>query len=595
MNTLKEFAFGYQDIEKDIKDLESQKNLKHGNAKRQVKKLAKQIQDHVNLYTKKDYCENCNGILGYQCTYEIPKDENSKGILEIEHWNGDPNDNRPDNQFTFCGNCARYKTNLYKDWLTPGRNLKLTEGRNWIKPIDWIYKDWVARINNILFEKDFNNIKIIVGVTGQGKTFCISEHMLSEFKKKGIRFIQVSAPQHGILDRKDFNTQAIANGYSITSDVEESEDLLKDGESVLFLSTHGAMISERGKELLEYCKDEDIKHAIIIDEIHTWLCTDAASYKDTLGHHMNKDTGTLYRLLSKISRYNSYVFGLTATPNSQQLGKVPIGKDCKTTFEIINKMCPLDLMWRNQAWINEPTFYLNLDDIDGSLQKLKDSIIKIENHRIKTGVKKTLLVQCQTTAGTAEYQTHSVIEFIKNVYNEMGLGDEWRIAEMRTDTITGKKINKLYKGDGSINASGNEKSLKRSLDDNSHDASVLVVVNKGGMGMNIRTLKGLISFKKTNKQNSNKVSLIEFAIQIIGRLVRPLTDISPKEYSEKFDFDWLKYYESLETDKDRENAVETNSFFYMIADNDMNRDADEVFRKSYANDVSVVNKIISNL
>ena len=39
-------------------------------------------------YGKKEYCENCNGILGYDCTYVIPKDKNSKGILTVEHWDG---------------------------------------------------------------------------------------------------------------------------------------------------------------------------------------------------------------------------------------------------------------------------------------------------------------------------------------------------------------------------------------------------------------------------------------------------------------------------------------------------------------------------
>jgi hypothetical protein len=584
----------FEDIENAVKDLESQKGIKYWDAKRKVKKLTRQIQDHSNLYEKKNYCENCNGILGYDCTYEMPEDGNSKGILTIEHWNGDPNDNSVDNTFTFCANCAQYKTNLYKDWLTPGRNKKLVDGRNWIQPVDFIYKDWVARINNVLFKNDLHNIKVIVGVTGQGKTFSIAEYMIPEFKKHGIRFIQVSAPQHGILDRKDFNNKALENGYQITLDATEALDILEDGGNVLFLSTHQALISDRGKELIEYCRVEAIKHAIIIDEIHTWLCTDAASYKDVLGWTMSKETGTLYKLLQGISSYNPFVFGLTATPNSQQLGKVPIGEDCKTTFEIINKMCPLDLMWRNQAWISDPTFYLDLDDITASLQKLKDAIIKIENHRIKTGVKKTLLVQCQTAAGVEEYQAPSVIEFIKDVYNEMGVGDEWRIAEMRTDDKS-KKINRLYKGDGSIDASQTEKSLKRELDKNNSDASVLVVVNKGGMGMNIRTLKGLISFKKTNKKDSNKNTLIEFVIQIIGRLVRPLVDVSPKEYSKKFDFDWFKYYMSLETEEERANAVDTNSFFYMIADNDMNRDADKVFRKSYANDISFVNKLISNL
>lgn len=589
-----------EEIEKEVKKFETKGKV----TKKDVQRLTRKIQTFVdtNDYHKKDYCENCNGILGYDCTYIIPDNENSKGILTVEHWDGNPHNNLSDNLLTLCGNCARYKTNLFEDWATPGRNLKLVEGSNWVRPVDFIWKDWVARINNKLFRSDLNNIKIIVGITGQGKTFSIAEYIIPELNKQGVQFIQVSAPQHGILDMKDFK-KAMTLGYYIVQDASEALELLKDGEKVLYLSTHSAMISDRGRELLDYCKDEDIKHAIIIDEIHTWLCTDAESYKDTVGHLISpdKETGTLYRLLSKVAAYNPYIFGLTATPNGQQTGKVPIGKDGKTTFEIINKMCPLPLMWRYQAWIGEETVFLDLDNIDETLQRVKDAIINIENHRIKTGVKKTLLIQCQTSASnTTEYQSYEVIKFVQNVYNEMGYGDEWRIAEMRSAS-TGDfgankgKINKLYKGNGSIDVSQTEKSLKTKLNDNNHDATVLVVVNKGGMGMNIRTLGGFICLKATDKKDSQKNPLIEFMIQGIGRCPRPLVGVSQKEYSETYDFDFLKYYESLDTDEERENAVLTNSFFYMLPDNKMCRKADEVFRKTYANDISFVRETLSYL
>lgn len=590
----------YAEIEKSVKNIENKQNPKRN----EIKKLTRKIQNFVNTqdYHKKTYCENCNGILGYDCTYTIPNNKNSKGILTVEHWDGNPSNNLSDNLLTLCGNCARYKTNLFEDWATPGRNLKLIEGSNWVKPIDFIWKDWVARINNKLFKSDLYNIKIIVGITGQGKTFSIAEYIIPELDKQDVQFVQVSAPQHGILDIKDFK-KALSLGYFPVRDASEALQLLKDGEKVLYLSTHSSMISDRGRELLEYCKDSDIKHAVIIDEIHTWLCTDSASYKDVVGHLISsdKDTGTLYRLLSKISEYNPYIFGLTATPNGQQTGKVAIGAGSKTTFEIINKMCPLPLMWRYQAWISEETLFLDLDNIDETLQRVKEAIITIENHRIKTGVKKTLLIQCQTTASnTTEYQSYEVIKFVQNVYNEMGYGDEWRIAEMRSASsaefgANRGKINKLYKGDGSIDTSQTEDSLKTKLNDNDNDATVLVVVNKGGMGMNIRTLGGFISLKATNKKDSKKNPLIEFTIQGIGRCVRPLVGVSEKEYSEKYDFDFLKYYKSLNTAEERENSIVTNSFFYMLPDNEMCREADAVFRQTYANNISFIRETLSYL
>ena len=78
--------------------------------------------DHVNLVNgyllyRKDYCENIDGRLGKKCTTTIwwP------GMLDVDHIDGNPDNNDPANLQTLCKCCHAYKTNKYGDYKTPGR------------------------------------------------------------------------------------------------------------------------------------------------------------------------------------------------------------------------------------------------------------------------------------------------------------------------------------------------------------------------------------------------------------------------------------------------------------------------------------------
>lgn len=67
---------------------------------------------------QKTYCENIDGRLGYVCTTHIILDV---GMLQVDHIDGNSANECVDNYQTLCACCHAYKSNVNKDYATPGR------------------------------------------------------------------------------------------------------------------------------------------------------------------------------------------------------------------------------------------------------------------------------------------------------------------------------------------------------------------------------------------------------------------------------------------------------------------------------------------
>ena len=77
-----------------------------------------------------DYCENIDERLGFKCTTTAPPQEliekvidsgYYEGHLQVDHIDGIPSNNDPDNLQTLCACCHAFKTAMKKDYLKPGR------------------------------------------------------------------------------------------------------------------------------------------------------------------------------------------------------------------------------------------------------------------------------------------------------------------------------------------------------------------------------------------------------------------------------------------------------------------------------------------
>lgn len=81
-------------------------DLKNKRTSNRVKKLRKNHSSKVWIYRKylKDRCEVCGFIPMHVCQ------------LDVDHIDGDHNNNDSENLRTVCANCHRLKTFINKDW-----------------------------------------------------------------------------------------------------------------------------------------------------------------------------------------------------------------------------------------------------------------------------------------------------------------------------------------------------------------------------------------------------------------------------------------------------------------------------------------------
>ena len=81
---------------------------------------------------RKDYCENIDNRLGGgACTTTIPLLNGVPfvGILDVDHIDGNPDNNDQSNAQTLCKCCHAYKTIKFKDYESPGRGALKEEQR----------------------------------------------------------------------------------------------------------------------------------------------------------------------------------------------------------------------------------------------------------------------------------------------------------------------------------------------------------------------------------------------------------------------------------------------------------------------------------
>jgi hypothetical protein len=282
----------------------------------------------------------------------------------------------------------------------------------------------------------------------------------------------------------------------------------------------------------------------------------------------------MFKSLAELSTVSPYIFGLTATPNGEQLGYItPLGN---MKFEVINSLPPKKLLMGKTAYLNGVKTYDaewftdNKFLINGLYQ---EAIVKL----FMSETKKTMMVSVGNVCAKTGYNLDYVKMITQNAIHSNALApdDEKTFAIMTGD----KKVTGVYAVNGSFEVM-DEDDIKEKLNDLNDPLKIVIVVQKGTMGMNIYTLKSLVSFKPQEKMDKSGNSLTEFAIQTLGRLVRLNPGMPIAEFTEKYGYDLGEYIKTL-NDEEIQKLLIANSFDILVPNTDMWIEAITKFKGNY--------------
>jgi hypothetical protein len=103
-NKNKQMSCGFYKGKKVYKRTCTRCSMKNDSKKLQKNKDRIRVSRYPYSKHKKNYCENCGFIPIHKCQ------------LDVDHIDGNKNNNHIDNFRTLCANCHRLKTFLNKDW-----------------------------------------------------------------------------------------------------------------------------------------------------------------------------------------------------------------------------------------------------------------------------------------------------------------------------------------------------------------------------------------------------------------------------------------------------------------------------------------------
>jgi hypothetical protein len=417
-------------------------------------------------------------------------------------------------------------------------------------------------------DDNLNTFNILIGRTGQGKSYGLWNVSVPYYVEDRKKLIIVSAPMTEIFDSHDVIDEWIhdniddhyrvsiidmrynKDSVSIRNEFRKLDKGRTDTLVVIMAHSYwstGNLSSFFTKKVREFGD----KTVFFADEIHTFMTSCWQNYKSNMGHGSDRNSSynaSFYKKVAEIASYTPHVWGLTATPTAEQLGRLNVGGKMK--YRIINENCPKELIKDHNA------FYRNINFVFEHTKPFCEAIDKLvsENEMLSAyDLKKTMLVKCtyKEKGADTEFVKNFMIEYIKA--NGYFSSDEMCIAVMTQDEkyIMSTNGSKKYLDDQSI---------KDALNDPKHPATFVLVVQKGNAGMNVHTLKYLVSFRFQNYENGQGDFITHNARQLMGRLVR---------------------LNGKRTDNNEQAWIIANSIDMVLADTDMMRDAVQKFKEDF--------------
>ena len=448
---------------------------------------------------------------------------------------------------------------------------------------DYLTKPFYDLVDDPKFYARTQEAKLFVGMTGQGKTFTTAREFVPYlFNNHDMDLVIYTYPLTEIKDANEWVAAQMKSGAQIVTDPTDAITYLKNGAKVIFLTTHqGFVVSDKGRKLVNYLETTSKKFAIWVDEAHCWMVSNLINYKKTTGHNTPAYEAKLFKALEKLSVKTPYIFGLTATPNREAKGSVIPHGNMKVT--IVNEFAPKELLINSSSWLSSVVFYNPTDSVTTDMwNKIEKQVIKLYTDYIDTNIKKTMLVAVGNDDTATGLNTDYVKRRILKIIDDNAL-DEKSAKTVAVMTCDNKETGTYSLTRPATGTDHDENEIKEKLIDQDDSLRIVIVKQKGRMGMNISTLGSIVFLRPTNNKDLFG-AFTESPIQLMGRLVRFNCGIDKEVFTKQYGYDMTNYVKTLDNNA-RENLVVGNSIDMLLPETEQWIESTKIFASIYVSSV----------
>ena len=452
--------------------------------------------------------------------------------------------------------------------------------------LDYLINPFNELVDSLIKTPKYNVANFATGLTGQGKTYAITKNHLNKlFSDTNVKLVIYSVPDSAVLENDKFEDalEDIDGTIKFVTTSYDAMKYLRRGKKVVFNTHHAGVwtkTSKYGKILIKYIEDNlKDKVAIFIDEAHTWMVSHPDNYKDVSGNKPSTYNASLYNGLSKIASISSFIFAITATPNREAKSKISTIGSMK--FKFYNTLPPKALMMYRNSWFNKKMVF-NASDKESVKETLLEMLKDMKADEAITGVKKTAMIQVKANYKESKKWGGDISEIGKlltEINNEYKIFPTNELLYIKLD----KDTKESYSTDNNKKVVyDTEDEIKEELDDITSSVRIILVVEKGKAGMNVYSLKYLMSLREYNSKDyrSDEFGVMtETAIQIMGRLVRLYAGMSNEKFDKISGYNIINYIKT--NPKLIEKIKILNSFNVYVPNNYVWGEAIKEFEELY--------------
>jgi hypothetical protein len=420
-----------------------------------------------------------------------------------------------------------------------------------------------------------NEFRIIQAPTGLGKTHAMRSHFIPKLFENDVILQICLVPEWSVRDDDRMNIAVSNCGASfVADDLDTVKSLIEHGSKrVVLVMTNQKFTNESGRKFQEWVIDNlpEDSFSIFMDEAQKWTVT-KRNYRDVTGSSNSSYQEAMVPLISNMANHTSFIYGITATPHKEMMGKLETGINLQ--YNILNTYPSKSELVSVQAWLNNVKFFKPEESEQVFEQFIHEFVTAYKKDKL---IKRVAIVKCSKENNKDDNMNlDRVIQILKDkakkypqIINE---NDELIVVLSDRNnyfmTINGKK-RKVKKDSQAISC----------LREKNHRSKFLVVIDKGSIGVDIKNGSEFISFRESNLEDSSHEPLPNSGLQQIGRVIRtPIEDPSTEgtDFTNIF-LEILMNSEITEAEKNEqiENLIYSNSYNLYFVDTASNREAVE--------------------